>query len=61
MKSPRLSIEVFNMSTIKRLKQILSSWHELARFGIYNGKKVETLEMEWEVFDIVGEFDYTNN
>ena len=49
------------MSTIKRLKQILSSWYELARFGIYNGEKVETLEMEWEVFDIVGEFDYTNN
>ena len=61
MKSLWLSIEVFDMCAIKRLKQILRCWHELTSFGIDNGEKIETLEMEWEVFDIVGKFDYTND
>jgi hypothetical protein len=61
LQSLRLGIEVFAMSTVKRLEQILGCWHELTRFCIDCCEKVETLEVEREVFDVLSEFDNAHN
>ena len=61
LQSLRLSIEVFTMSTIERLEQILGCRYELSSFCIDCCEKVKTLEVEREVFDVLSEFDNTNN
>ena len=61
MQSLRLCIEVFTMSAVKRLEQILGCRYKLTSFCIDGCEKVETFEMEREVFDVLSEFDNTNN
>ena len=53
LQSLRLCIEVFTMSAVKRLEQILGCRYKLTSFCIDGCKKVETFEMEREIFDVL--------
>ena len=57
----RLGIEVVDASAVERMKDVLNGRDKLSCLCTHYCKELESFKVEWEVFDVLSQFNDTND